>query len=432
MAEQVITPSVNVVSPGCFSSGRRWPEAFPWWGFLLAILLITAAVISRKPELATNPQFWGDEASWFADAYANGALHSLLLPQAGYLCVASKLPVLLAVHVPLAYAPAVFGWFTIAVQVLMGGFLLTSRLAHIAPLSARCILCFLWIAVPNCAEIDTLNNTQWMLAVLGVLVLFSKAPATPGWIAFDLVSISLISVTGPFCILLLPIAILLCLLRWARWTMVLTVLLVLGSLIQSITLSHFLNPCSPVPVLKPILFRVLGGQLFLFGTLYGGKIMPDASLQSTGAAGLGMLVVIIGVCIVGYALFRAPLELKLFTLFGCAVCVAVIRRLHCDPHWDWGSLMNVFYAIRYWYIPRLALLAIFVWMLGKARPHWIRTATAVAIVLIAGCAMQDWQYPALPDLHFSRYAKEFERTRPGTTLTIPVNPAGWKIALTKH
>ncbi len=432
MPEQVITSSPRVSSSGPLLLRKRWPASLPWWGLLLAIVLIAAAVISRKPELVTNPQFWGDEASWFADAYSNGVLHSLLLAQGGYLCVASKLPVLLAIHVPLAHAPAVFGWFTAGAQVLLGGFLLTSRLTRAAPIQARALLCFLWIAVPNCAEIDTLNNTQWTFAVLGALVLLSEPPKAKAWIAFDFVAICLISLTGPFCILLLPVGILFYLMRRNRWTIVLSSILAAGSVIQYITLSHYLGPCSPVRVLKPLLLRVLAGQLFLFGTVNGGKIVADAPLQSRAAAGLGALIVVIGLCIVGYVLVRAPLELKLLTVFGCAVAVAVIRRLHCDPHWDWESLTNIFYAIRYWYIPRLVLLAILVWMIGRGHASWIRAATAVAVILIVASALSNWQYPPLTDLHFDRYAREFDHAPRGTRITIPVNPIGWSLTLVKH
>ena len=140
---------------------------------------------------------------------------------------------------------------------------------------------------------------------------------------FDLVSLGLISFTGPFCILLLPIGILLYLLRRRRWTIALTSLLAAGSVVQYVTLSHYLGPCSPVPMLKPLLLRVLAGQLFLFGTINGGKIVASAPLQSAGAAELGALLVVLGLCVVAYAFLRAPLELKLFTLFGCAVGVAV-------------------------------------------------------------------------------------------------------------
>jgi len=177
---------------------------------------------------------------------------------------------------------------------------------------------------------------------------------------------------------------------------------------------------------------VLAGQLFLFGTINGGKIVASAPLQSAGAAELGALLVALGLCVVAYVFLRAPLELKLFTLFGCAVGVAVIRRLHCDPHWDWESLANVFYAIRYWYIERLVLLAIFVWMIGRKRPTWIRAATGVVIVLIAVSAARNWQYPPLPDLHFGRYAREFQAAPRGTSFSIPINPIGWSLTLVKH
>ncbi len=418
--------------PGTLAAVHGWRNHLNKWVFLVAILLISAAVVSRRPDLISNPQFWGDESSWFAEAYSTGAFHSLFHPQAGYLCVASKIPDVIATHVPLVEAPEVFDLYTIAIQALLASFLLTSRLAHLASLPIRTLLCFLWIAVPNCAEIETLNNTQWMLAVLGALVLLSAAPKTLPWKIFDVVSIALISVTGPFCLLLFPIACILWIIRRSRWTAVLTPIVGLGCCAQLFTLSHFLKACTPVHVLTPLGIRVLAGQVFLFGTMDGGNIIPHASLQSLGAAELATVIVIAGVLMGAYALVKAPLELKLFVAFGGLVCLAVIRRLHCDRGWDWQSMMNIFYAVRYWYIPRLAVLAIFVWLLGRARPLWIRAFGYAAVLSLSIAAVAHWQYPAQPNLDFPRYARAFNQVPPGTTVTIPVNPGGWTLTLVKH
>src|SRR5262245_6206641 len=61
----------------------------PSWFVLLAMLVVAAAVASRKPELVVHPQFWGDEARWFTEGYAHGAWAALHIPQGGYLVVGS-------------------------------------------------------------------------------------------------------------------------------------------------------------------------------------------------------------------------------------------------------------------------------------------------------------------------------------------------------
>src|SRR6185437_10512827 len=432
MSEQVVTSSLSVTSPGRFPLGKRWPDALPWWGFLLALVFIAAAVISRKPSLVFHAQFIADEGLWFADAYINGALHSLFQPQAGYLCIASKLPVVLALHVPLVYAPVVFGVFAAGVHALMAGFLLTSRLAHVASLQARTMLCVLCIAIPNCSEIDSLNDTQWMLAALAFAVLVSTAPKTTAWRVFDVVSISLISVTGPFSVLLLPFAVVFWAIRRTRWTVLLSCLLAAGASIQILTLAHAMNTCRPREILDLLLIKLSAGQIFLFGTLNGGNILTAPSVQPVETMALATFVLIAGISLAIYALLNAPLELKLFVCFAALVLAAALRRLHCDSGWDWQSLMSVSYATRYWYIPRLAVLAVLVWMVGGARPMWLRAAGIVAIFLLAGSAFSGWRYPAWPDQDFPKYAHAFEHVPAGTQFSIPVNPPGWKIILVKH
>jgi hypothetical protein len=411
---------------------RRVQSDRRWWFYLLVFVGITAIVISRQPQLAFNPQFWGDDAHWFADAYNNGGIQSVLRPQAGYLCLASKLPNILAVHVPLAFAPTIFGLYTIGISVLCYMSLLTNRFLGLGNLQARILLSFLWIAIPNCAEIYTLNNTQWILAVLGILILLCGAPRNKREMAFDLVIISLLSLTGPFCILMSPIGWLLWLLRRQRWSLILASLISAGAIVQSWTLLHFLDVCTPVSVMDPLGMKVLAGQVFLLGTLNGGYIIASTSLNSLGAAELATVVVIAGIVIVCYATIRGPLELRLFIGYACAVCLAAIRRLHCDSGWDWESMMNVYYAVRYWYIPRLAVLSILVWMLGPMRTAAIRVSAALAIVLIVAASFSHWQYTPWQDLHFLQYARVFDSSPKGSRMTIPVNPVGWSLTLVKR
>ena len=432
MAEEVIGTSKSISSPGRVSPQISWQHVLPWWGIILALLFVAATVISRKPELTFNAQFWGDEANWFADAYLNGALHSILQPQAGYLCVASKLAVVPALHVPLRYAPVVFGLFAAGIHALMAVFTLTTRLAHVANLQSRMLLCVLWVILPNVGEVDSLNNTQWMLAALGITILLSSTPRTIWWKVFDIVSIALISVTGPFCVLLLPVAVVWWLIRRNEWTLVAVCIFAAGSCVQLVTLRQSLNPCRPREIVSPLLARLSAGQIFLFGTLNGGNILPHATINTSTVTSLAILIVLLGTSMTAYALLKGPAELKLFIAFAGLVFAASLRRLHCDPGWDWQSMMDPGYAIRYWYIPRLAVCAILVWMVGHRQPTWLRSTAAIAILLVSVSAFAHWRYPAWPYQDFRRYAASFEHAAKGTQITIPVNPPGWKITLVKH
>jgi hypothetical protein len=56
------------------------------WGWLPLSCACAAIVIMRRPDAVLSPQFWAEDGKiWFANAHNLGALHSLVLPQNGYL-----------------------------------------------------------------------------------------------------------------------------------------------------------------------------------------------------------------------------------------------------------------------------------------------------------------------------------------------------------
>jgi len=55
-------------------------------GLLWLVFLYTAAIIAvREPDLLTNPQFYAEGGTWYAEAYNLGWLRSLLMTERGYI-----------------------------------------------------------------------------------------------------------------------------------------------------------------------------------------------------------------------------------------------------------------------------------------------------------------------------------------------------------
>ena len=72
------------------------------WQFV-AFGLVLIALFCRSPRLLTHAQFYAEDGTiWFAQAYNDGWLHSLTLPQAGYLNNMPRLAAGLALLVPLS------------------------------------------------------------------------------------------------------------------------------------------------------------------------------------------------------------------------------------------------------------------------------------------------------------------------------------------
>jgi uncharacterized membrane protein len=87
---------------------------------------------------------------------------------------------------------------------------------------------------------------------------------------------------------------------------------------------------------------------------------------------------------------------------------------------------------RHWFIPTLAFVSVLVWLLRRpSSPLSKKIATLAFAIMIIGIIL-DWRYPAFKDFNFREYAHQFESAPIGTQTTIPINPPGWAMVLTKH
>jgi hypothetical protein len=66
-----------------------------------------------------------------------------------------------------------------------------------------------------------------------------------------------------------------------------------------------------------------------------------------------------------------------------------------------------------------------------AAPRWLRYSVVALLLLLPIGIYRDWHYPRFADLHFPKYAHQFEQAPSGTKVTIPINP-NWSMELTKH
>ncbi|MGA7937436.1 MAG: hypothetical protein WCA35_28050, partial [Kovacikia sp.] len=63
-----------------------------WRLHLLVFLIAFALLVLRQPGSVFNAQFWAEDGTiFYANAYNLGAIHSLFLPYAGYLCFVQRL-----------------------------------------------------------------------------------------------------------------------------------------------------------------------------------------------------------------------------------------------------------------------------------------------------------------------------------------------------
>jgi hypothetical protein len=395
---------------------------------LLAFALATIALFSRRPSLLTHAQFYAEDGTfWFAQAYNLGWLHSLLLPEAGYFNTMPRLAAGVALLVPLQRAPLVMAIVGLLIQALPVPLLLSSRLRNWAPLPTRLLLAVIYVAMPNTREILIVaTNTQWHLALAALLLAFASSPRT--WVGrvFDIAVILAAAFSGPFCILLAPIALLFWWLRRQPWSLLISALVSLVACIQiGLLLHNTLRVHTALGVRLEPLVRMVGGNIVagaLFGTYAFASKAPMILLAAAALVGIGIYL---------YCLRFANLEWKLFLIYCAALLAASLSSPlvgGSKPLWD--LLVDAFSA-RYWFFPMLAFAWSAVWCALYGRNRLFRIAGTGIVLCMAFGVVHDWKYRALPDDHFVAFVQRMRDAKPGDHLVFPIMPEGWQMELIK-
>jgi len=438
----------------------------------LAIGVTSALLILRRPDAVFHAQFWAEDGVvWFADAYNHGALRALVLARDGYLQTLPRLACAIALWVPLVYAPLITNLIALLIEALPPLFLLSSRMRNLGPLWLRCGLALLLLFVPDASEVHAaITDAEFQMAVLACLVIIAEVPRSRAGRIFDVVVLLLFALTGPFCVLLFPVALVRTIaqlphpfaLLWRKepalsspksgttpasesekrkssqpeshWPWVQLSVLAAGGLVQGLTVlttaGARLNTTLGASVNKFV--QIFAGQVVLpvflgrnpFDPLTGG---PARIIMASG-------LTIAALFAIAYGLAKGSLELRCFVLFALLVLTAALAYPTVEPvRYQWAPFLVPGQGLRYWYIPKLALMATLVWLLGRRRPVAIRLLAGVLTCVMGVALVTHWRYPALPDFRFDGYVRTFEALPSGATGQFRLNPGGpWIMVLVKR
>ena len=409
---------------------------------IIIFILAFVIVVARRPDALFNAQFYAEDGPvWYADAYNRGGIKTLLIPYAGYLTFIQRLGAAFSQNFPLIWAPLIFNLIAIVIQILPVFFITSSRFSELIPnIKTRLFLGFLYLALPNSFEIHAnLTNTQWHLAVLAYMVVVAKPSNYNMWRCFDILVILLSAFSGPYCLLLTPLAAIHWWLRRERWSLFLLLGLSTGILAQAKNLlltSHSGHESMPIPLgtAVELLARLLAGQIFL-GALIGKSGYAWLVSTHLWTNVLVIVVILTGFIVCLYALSNAPLELRLFIVFaalilGSALALPLARGTELQAFW--GAMQSPGLGQRYYFIPMVAFVTTLVWMVGQQTHRQLRLVAALSLSCMLLGIISDWHHPAFTDLNFKEYANEFVESPKGTKVKIPINPPGWFMELTKH
>jgi hypothetical protein len=405
--------------------------SFGWQ--LVVFGVVAVALFSRSPSLLTHAQFYAEDGEiWFAQAYNTGWLHSLLLPQAGYLNTMPRLGAGLALLFPFGWTPTVMAIVGLLIQSLPVTILLSSRCRNWAPLTTRMVLAAIYVAIPNAREIHIVaTNTMWHLALAAVLVVFAIPPRTWYERLLDSLLVLVSALSGPFCIVLAPLVFLFWWWRRQPWTLAMFTLTSIGALTQiSLVLHDTHRVQGPLDAHLGTFLRMLAGNIFACA-LIGSHSFTKTPMALIVLAALGGL----GICL--YCLRFAGLEWKLFLLYCAAVFAASLRNplvlrdpfmAGAQPAWD---ILLDDPSARYWFFPMLAFVWSAVWCALYARERLFKIAGAFIFLTMSIGIVRNWTYGGYSDEHFAVSVQRMRDAKPGDHVIVPLPPGGWQMDLVK-
>lgn len=403
-------------------------------GFLAIYFIAFLIIISRRPDVIVNPQFWAEDGKvWYEMAYNDGAISPIFATQSGYYQTISRLIAGLSLYFPLSDAPLIFNLFAISCKIIIVYFLLSSRLSGVIPsLAIRVLLAFIYLALPSSFEVNAnLTNVQWHLALLSFLILISKPAENLFWKAFDFLVFFLSALSGPFCLFLLPIGLYYWWDKRQKWTLYLSLILFFGCLIQGYSVLTIDRVTSvPLGFDLNLFSRIIGGQIFL-SSILGTKIF-EVFFHTESWSVWALVVNVIGFSLLIYSFVKASIELKLFIVFSALICVGALfspSASEADPQWQILSRPAV--GSRYWFIPIFCFLTVLIELAITAGNRFFKKLAILLLLIAPVGIIKDWEFPPYRDYEFQRYAKEFESVPSGTPFVIPINP-NWDMKLIKR
>jgi len=404
-----------------------------------AVLLVAALVVARRPDAFTRPQFWAEDGTfWFAAAYNDGPLVGLQTPAGGYYQSFARLTAAASLYFGLREAPLLFNVAAVLAQILAPLYLLSSRFARTIPdVRLRLLAALLVVGAPNTFEVQSnVTNAQTHLALLGFLIVVADAPQRAWWTVLDVCGLVLTGLSGPTCVFLVIVALLVWWREGSARHVVQLVTVAAVAVVQGLAIvstGPATRIATPLGASLRRLLTLLGGQIFFAGML--GQATYERFFGGGGEASwLLPCLGLVGLLVVARAsVLTSSWPLRMLILFAGLVLAAALLSpvVGAAPRWRTLELPGV--GGRYYVLPILAWLAVLLWgACADPRPgaRWLARLALAAVLLIG--LPRDWRVAPREDFHFPDQVARFASAPPGTLVRIPIPPAGWHMALRKR
>jgi hypothetical protein len=398
---------------------QAWPNRIAAWPrpaqIAVGIALLAGALFLRKPDALLHPQLWAEDGSIFLIQNESLGLRAWWHPYQGYLHLVMRLVAWVAGFADPAWIPAFYNYATFIIWLAVLARCWSPRLE----LPAKAWLPLAFLFTPHTGEVLlVMTNLQWITAFVLLQQTFMRPPATWWGRAFELLLIGLVGLTGPHVIIFWP------LLGWAAWRrrgIYPTLVLAVATLAAGIQTWHVVHTVPIVQYAAPALGSIGHGFAVVSQRLWwadvagasAARVLPGWLLLGSGVA---LIAIWIASC-------RRP-PVGQFVWF--AVSAALIASLAAGVYRgrpDTWSLSDLGIGDRYFFIPRVLLGWLLIWLAIGARKWPGRGALAVIVVAV-GIHLTGYRLPAATDYHWAQHCSAIRRGEPAN---IPILPDGWTL-----
>ncbi len=410
---------------------------------LLPVLVFLASLVAqfaRRPDLFLRPQFFAEDGLFYAQAHNLGAFAELWTESNGYLQLLPRMVAAFAQAVPLAWAPVVMLVAGACVNALPAAFVVSRRMRTAVPsVLAQLLLAALFMAMPGVKHVATiLTYSQWYLSLVALMIVIAEPPRTRAGTAADFAVLVVSGLSGPYSILLAPVAIVHWWLRSSARAFRVAALFVTTGAVQLVTiLTIGLAARSGAPRGASVFqfLRVVGGRVVYGATaghtlqatvlpLWGRSLGAGWFIAAAGAAGLALLAV---------AFWRGTHELRMLLMFGGAIIAAVLvnASVPVNDSPQWVVLGNQDVLGTYFVVPIMCVYAASVWMVSQRARAWRVAGAAVLGLALVFAIPRDFREEPVDDADFQTSVRAYEAAPAGATVHVPIAPLPWSIELVK-
>jgi len=403
-------------------------------------LLFAALLVARRPDCISNPQFWAEEGQqFFPDALQHPIWINLARYSLGYFFLIIRLISQLATLVPLQYAPLVFVLSALAIQAAVPTFIVSSRCANwMGPFPIRVAAALLYCAMPNSFEVHCIGlNCRVHLVVLASVILIGTDPFSAWGKVLDAVTLALAGLSGPYVLLLTPLAVWRHLKRPTSATRrnYLILMVSFGFAVFAAIASAGERHADTVLGASPAdAVRILGGRLpimLLFGERTYAALLRQPWFDAAAAVAFAFLAFLL---LVIFGRGRPELRYLLAIGFG-----SLAMGLFSPPIGIHGiAAWRAFWTVtacgeRYFFLPMAMLLFSLASLAALGKSVSSRSLAAALLILIAVIgARMDYRLRPFADFRFRHYVEIYRAMPPGSSIQVPINPPGWHLELRKR